>query len=185
MVALNQQGELLIFELSPNGYTCTPYRDRIYKSHAESIVLIPLESPAYEQNSVQYRERIFQEVNRWVRKENQPYEPLELIKGCVSKIICENSDKVPETVSKRWGQCRYPYSPSLRVVFELLHNATELVVEHEHGVPLEHTTPEDVFKRRLCIIANRAPVATSQVTSVSPVTEAKTKFGATTIIRDM
>lgn len=175
------KGDLFVFELSPDGHICTPYRERISQSHCASIVLLPLENSDYQLDSVRYRERLFHQVEQVVSADNQPYEPLEIVKGCVTKLIFEN-----ETMSsivgnderaKRW---QYPYSPSLQIIIDVLQNATDIKMEHQQNtVPLEKITPEDVFQRKMKVtnISNNS--------SSSVPVGGVTRLGAPAVIRDM
>lgn len=168
MIVQNNMGDLFIFELSPDGYTCTPYRERIFKSHSAAIVLVPVLSSEYERNSVQYRERIFQEVNRLMAGASQPYEPLEVIKGCVSKCS---------------GYLDHPHSPSLRAIIDVLQSSTGAKFKLKNGNPLSEATPEDLFTQRMCIVD---PVAITRAEATDAASDARwMKFGATIIIRDM
>jgi hypothetical protein len=206
MLVQDQLGEFFVFELSPDGYTCTPYRDRIYRSHAASIVLLPLESTAYEHDSIKYRERVYQEVQRVIAEENQPYEPFEIVKGCVAKCLSEknqdstSSKKIAETSLEH----KYPYSPSIQIIVQILQNSTDIKIQFEHEqhgqhgsgsgigglLPLEKATPENMFNRNLKIIMNTPTLNTTTMTTMTAAEDAQatqntTILGATTIIRDM
>jgi hypothetical protein len=187
LVVQDSLGEWHIFEVSPSGYICSPYRARIHESHSDSIVLIPVESAAYVHESVRYRESIFREVEKVVSTENQPYEPLEIMKGCVSKYLNENEENKSASAGAASGgdsetKWNYPYSPSVQIIVDILQNSTGVSIEHEDKIPIRKVTPEDIFRRRL-----RISTSTTTEGAVAPSMEegGETKFGATTIIRDM
>lgn len=181
MVVLDPQGELFVFELSPRGHICTPYRERIHQSHADSIVLIPLESAAYEDDSVGYRKSIFQEVQRVTAATAQPYEPLEIVKGCVAKLLVSESDGGQERGAVTESRCsQHPHCPSVQIVLDAIHNSTGVSFEHTLEQPLCSITPDDVFKRRLRIVRKGEKESDNDVAATK-----EAKFGTVTIIRDM
>ena len=173
MVFQDKMGELYVFELSPSGYVCTPYRNRIHESHSTSIVLFPVESPEYEESPIKYRERVFDEVQHAISRNDQPYEPLEIIKGCISKILTDN-EAYTSFVPKKYFE--YPYSPSLQIVMNVLSISTNIEFEHIDNISKERIVADDFFMRKVRILEK--PVEPSHQRKL-------TKLGSATVIRDM
>ena len=200
MLVQDDMGEWSVFELSPHGHTCTPYRDRIYQSHSTSIVLFPVESTAYLGDSIRYRQRIYREVQSALAADQQPYEPLEILKGCGTKLFFENQATwnyaAADANSAQQGSREYPYSPSLQIIIKILQHSTDVTFEHQHPrlIPLERITPDDFFNGHLSIINRPAtaaaaavcPVTANDAAAASPVQhQHTTTLGAATVIRDM
>ena len=150
MLVQDDMGEWSVFELSPHGHTCTPYRDRIYQSHSTSIVLFPVESTAYLGDSIRYRQRIYREVQSALAADQQPYEPLEILKGCGTKLFFENQATwnyaAADANSAQQGSREYPYSPSLQIIIKILQHSTDVTFEHQ---PEIDTTGENNTRRLL------------------------------------
>ena len=149
MVFHDKMGNLHVFELSPNGYISTPYQDRIYKSHADCIIVVPLRSSLCDKDAVAYREKIFAEVEK-VTQNCRAYEPFELLKGCIAKMLYDCGYKSGLAVC-----------PSTKIIFNVLKNSADITTDD-----LDTLTPDDIAKKRIAVrsLSNENRVALGSLT---------------------